>query len=79
MLDKYEPLFCVFEFRTLFARLEKMINTNAVDEYRDSFNSIVDKIKEIQFDVFSRTARWNVKNLLYLVKFWVICVKYKKI
>ena len=77
-LEKYEDLYSVFEFRTLFARIDKMIKTNSVEKFEKDFYSIIDKMKKIQFKFFLKSLRWNIKNPLFLIKFWIICFKYNR-
>lgn len=77
-LEKYEDLYSVFEFRTLFARIDKMIKTNSVEKFEKDFYSIIDKMKKIQFKFLFKSLRWNIKNPLFLIKFWIICFKYNR-
>ena len=78
-LKKYESLYYVFEFRTLFARIYKMDKTNSVEKFKEDFNDIVNRMKKIQWLFLNKTLKWNLKNIIFLLKFWLICIKYKKI
>lgn len=79
VLRQYEKYFDVFEFRTLYARLEKMDKTNSVDSFKNDFKMIVCRIKQIRIYILILALRWNMKTIFILIKFWLLCAKYHSI